>query len=84
MAIADDEEQSKEGFMRGVKQLVSLQILLKPCRYTEAQFWAPGSLELFALTTRPSDDGDRCKQIYVIPFAKSATTSQHSPVSSLG
>ncbi|EGO28420.1 hypothetical protein SERLADRAFT_445869 [Serpula lacrymans var. lacrymans S7.9] len=40
-------------------------------------FWSPGNFELLALA-HPSDnsvDG----QIFVIPFAKSATTGQHSP-----
>ncbi|KAI0080014.1 RIC1-domain-containing protein [Panus rudis PR-1116 ss-1] len=40
-------------------------------------FWAPGNFELFALAkpTPTNPDG----QIFVIPFAKSATTGQHVP-----
>ncbi|ORY32121.1 RIC1-domain-containing protein [Naematelia encephala] len=49
------DEGSEESFMRGVHEL----------------FWAPGNLDLFALTKESS--------LYAIPFAKSATTGQHSP-----
>ncbi|KAF8807681.1 RIC1-domain-containing protein [Phlegmacium glaucopus] len=40
-------------------------------------FWGPGNFELFLLSTsmRRNRDG----QLFVIPFAKSATTGQHSP-----
>ncbi|TFK76753.1 RIC1-domain-containing protein [Pluteus cervinus] len=40
-------------------------------------FWAPGNFELFVLaqSTPKKVDG----QLFVIPFAKSATTGQHSP-----
>jgi hypothetical protein len=42
------------------------------------EFWAPGNLELFILARARKESEE---QLYVVPFAKSATTSQHSPVS---
>lgn len=47
---------------------------------TARQFWAPGNMELFALSGRP---GHGQRQLFVISFAKSATTSQPSPVRQL-
>ncbi|KAL7422502.1 WD40 repeat protein [Cryptotrichosporon argae] len=38
-------------------------------------FWVPGNLELFALSAPDAS----AEQLFAIPFAKSATTSQHSP-----
>ncbi|KAL1713253.1 RIC1-domain-containing protein [Schizophyllum commune] len=40
-------------------------------------FWAPGNFELFVLALPSSKPVDG--QLFVIPFAKSATTGQHSP-----
>ncbi|KAF8167806.1 RIC1-domain-containing protein [Crassisporium funariophilum] len=40
-------------------------------------FWGPGNFELFLLST--IFPGKRDGQLFVIPFAKSATTGQHSP-----
>ncbi|THU88454.1 RIC1-domain-containing protein [Dendrothele bispora CBS 962.96] len=40
-------------------------------------FWAPGNFELIVLARRPSEMVDG--QLFAIPFAKSATTGQHSP-----
>ena len=59
------------------------------------QFWGPGNFELFLLSTAMHQSkylsplitytqqflSDRDGQLFVIPFAKSATTGQHSPVS---
>jgi RAB6A-GEF complex partner protein 1 len=59
------------------------------------QFWGPGNFELFLLSTAMHRSkhlfllshnieqlaSDRDGQLFVIPFAKSATTGQHSPVS---
>ncbi|KAK1921027.1 RIC1-domain-containing protein [Papiliotrema laurentii] len=59
MADSEESDVEKEGFMHGVKDL----------------FWAPGNLELFALSSPTANN----HQLYVIPFTKSATTSQHSP-----
>ncbi|KAF9015469.1 RIC1-domain-containing protein [Cyathus striatus] len=41
------------------------------------EFWAPGNFELVVLSNSTNTDGDG--QLFVIPFAKSATTGQHSP-----
>ncbi|PCH33349.1 RIC1-domain-containing protein [Wolfiporia cocos MD-104 SS10] len=41
-------------------------------------FWAPGNFELFVLS-RSSPPQKADGQLFVIPFAKSATTEQHSP-----
>ncbi|KAK4690054.1 RAB6A-GEF complex partner protein 1, partial [Tremellales sp. Uapishka_1] len=38
-------------------------------------FWSPGNLELFVLSPNQEDQN----QLFSIPFAKSATTTQHSP-----
>ncbi|KAF5375289.1 hypothetical protein D9758_000014 [Tetrapyrgos nigripes] len=40
-------------------------------------FWAPGNFELIILSRRSLETTDG--QLFVIPFAKSATTGQHSP-----
>ncbi|EIN13398.1 RIC1-domain-containing protein [Punctularia strigosozonata HHB-11173 SS5] len=40
-------------------------------------FWAPGNFELFVLAQSSPNTEDG--QLFVIPFAKSAATSQHSP-----
>ncbi|KAF8898475.1 RIC1-domain-containing protein [Infundibulicybe gibba] len=40
-------------------------------------FWAPGNFELFVLAQSTPNRTDG--QLFVIPFAKSATTGQHSP-----
>ncbi|KAF9023405.1 RIC1-domain-containing protein [Hymenopellis radicata] len=40
-------------------------------------FWAPGNFELFVLAQPVPEGTDG--QLFVIPFAKSATTGQHSP-----
>ncbi|EPS99074.1 hypothetical protein FOMPIDRAFT_1125058 [Fomitopsis schrenkii] len=40
-------------------------------------FWAPGNFELVVLAKPMSDRTDG--QLFVLPFAKSATTGQHSP-----
>ncbi|KZT74904.1 RIC1-domain-containing protein [Daedalea quercina L-15889] len=40
-------------------------------------FWAPGNFELVLLAKPAPDKTDR--QLFVLPFAKSATTGQHSP-----
>ena len=59
------------------------------------QFWGPGNFELFLLSAAMHQSkyltplshnteqflSDRDGQLFVIPFAKSATTGQHSPVS---
>lgn len=61
----DASEKFSDMFMRGVQNL----------------FWGPGNTELFLtcsmIDDRPSDNLDR--QIFVLPFAKSAVTGQHSP-----
>lgn len=44
------------------------------------QFWGPGNFELFVLAASASPSQQRDGQVFVIPFAKSATTGQHSPV----
>jgi hypothetical protein len=67
---------SSESFMHGVSSLVSVSTLFS----AEQQFWAPGNLELFMLS--PSMRGNN-SDLHVLPFSKSATTGQHSPVSIL-
>uniref|UniRef100_A0A0W0FAM6 RIC1 C-terminal alpha solenoid region domain-containing protein n=1 Tax=Moniliophthora roreri TaxID=221103 RepID=A0A0W0FAM6_MONRR len=42
-------------------------------------YWVPGNFELMVLT-RPLSPSATDGQIFIIPFAKSATTGQHSPV----
>lgn len=76
MADSEESDVEKEGFMHGVKDLVSLTYQAY-CAHAHVQFWAPGNLELFALSSPTANN----HQLYVIPFTKSATTSQHSPVS---
>lgn len=76
MGNGNEGDRAGEGFSRGVLDLAShhpvgLQV---SCEYDplRLQFWAPGNVELFILSHPPT-------QLYAIPFAKSATTGQHSP-----
>lgn len=61
----DASEKFSDTFLQGVQDL----------------FWGPGNTELFLTCyytdEQPSNDLDR--QIFVLPFAKSAVTGQHSP-----
>ncbi|EGO02717.1 hypothetical protein SERLA73DRAFT_119756 [Serpula lacrymans var. lacrymans S7.3] len=60
-----DVEKFQDTFMCGIRDM----------------FWSPGNFELLALA-HPSDNSKGAflnGQIFVIPFAKSATTGQHSP-----
>jgi hypothetical protein len=65
--------------MYGVKDLVRVvMILFRPRIHLFCQFWGPGNFELFVLS--PSVPRKHDSQLFVIPFAKSATTGQHPPV----
>ncbi|KAF9523584.1 RIC1-domain-containing protein [Crepidotus variabilis] len=58
-----DEDKFQDIFMYGVKDL----------------FWGPGNFELFILAANTTLPQQQDGQLFVIPFAKSATTGQHSP-----
>ncbi|KJA25776.1 hypothetical protein HYPSUDRAFT_1069160 [Hypholoma sublateritium FD-334 SS-4] len=59
-----DEEKFQDIFMYGIKGL----------------FWGPGNFELFVLAASVPQKSLECDgQLFVIPFAKSATTGQHCP-----
>ena len=53
-------------------------IIVGVCTRYVLQFWAPGNLELFVLAP-PMENTE--SQTFIVPFAKSALTSQQSPVS---
>jgi len=65
--------------MYGIKDLVIFLCCSNfPFQLSFFEFWGPGNFELFVLAAdlpRSRDD-----QLFVIPFAKSATTAQHAPV----
>lgn len=82
--------------MYGIRDLVSVLTTLWTCSLTlpTGKFWAPGGFELvvlafsapnckwpgislyYVLTRNQAPDGE----LFVIPFAKSASTGQHIPV----
>lgn len=65
--------------MYGIKDLVSVFIALAFYFHLSLfEFWGPGNFELFVLAADAARGRD--DQLFVIPFAKSATTSQHAPV----
>ncbi|TRM65979.1 RIC1-domain-containing protein [Schizophyllum amplum] len=63
-----DVDKFQDHYMYGVSSLASAR---------PSFFWAPGNFELFVLAVPSSKPADG--QLFAIPFAKSATTGQHSP-----
>jgi hypothetical protein len=64
--------------MHGIRDLVRLFTYLNS--YIEpSQFWGPGNFELYLLAGQAGPPKPKA-QLFVLPFAKSAITSQQAPV----